>query len=169
MNPRLFTGLCILLMLSGISSAQVEKQSYISKIEYGASPSKYIGKGEEVTVQVMVMGKKMDATEWGLVTGTVKVEAEPVNSAIPSTVSSGGTISFTPESDTWLTLTFDGDDTYQGSEKKILIGVLYFSSPIVSSQFILMFIILIIALLSYRLFSRGKLDINSLWGNIRGE
>jgi len=151
-------------MLSGINSAQVNVQSHISKIEYEANPSKYVDKGEEVTLTVVVKGKKMDATEWDAVSGTVKVKAEPENSAIPDSVSSGGTITFTPESDTWLTLTFEGDSTYQASEKKILIGVLYFSSPIVSSQFIMMFIILIIALLSYRLFSRGKLDVKSLWG-----
>lgn len=169
MNSRILAGLCILLLLSSMNSAKVTIKSHISKIEYGISPSRYVDKGKAVTIQVMVMGKKMNNGTWAKIPATVDISANPANPAIPSTVSSGGTISFTPTSDTWIGMTFGGDATYQGSEKKILIGVLHFSSPIVSSNFILLSIILIIALLSYRLFSRGKLDINSLWGEIRGD
>ena len=152
-----------------MNSAEVKIKSHISKIEYGISPRRYVNKGEAVTIQVMVMGKRMNNDTWAKIPVTINVEADPANPAIQPTVSSGGTISFTPDSDTWIRMTFEGDDTYMGSENKVLIGVLHFSSPFLSSHFIMLFIILIIALLSYRLFSRGKLDINSVWGEIRGD
>jgi len=163
-------GILILLLLSSVGSAEVKVKSHISRIDYEVNPGSYVNRGEEVTITVTVMGKRMDDVEWKPITGTVEIESDPGNSAIPDSVPGGGTISFTPESDTWLTLKFKGDSTYQASEeKKILIGVLYFSSPLMSSEFIMLFILLIVALLSYRLFSRGKLDINSLWREIRGE
>ncbi len=170
MDAKILIGLCILLLLSGVGSAEVKVKSHISKIEYEVNPSKYVNKGEEVTLTVTIMGKGVNEIDWRPVAGTVKVKAEPENPAIPDSVLSGGTITFTPKSDTWITLTFGGDETYQASEeKKILIGVLYFSSPLISPEFIILFILLIIALLSYRLFSRGKLDINSLWKEIGGK
>jgi len=170
MNSRLLTGLCILLLVaSGATSAYVTIKTHISRIYYQVNPSKYVNKGEEVVITVMVMGKTIDETEWKPVTGTVKVESKPTNPAIPPTISSGSTITFTPEGDTWITLTYEGDGTYEGSREEILIGALHFSSPLVSSQFIMLFIILIIVLFSYRLFTRGKLDVKSLWGEIRGE
>ena len=168
MNAKILTGLCILLFVCSGSSS-VDVKSHLSKIEYGADPSTYINKGGEVTIQVTLMGKKIDAADWQTINGEIAIESEPEDSSIPSSVSSGGTFSFTPEKDTWLILNYEGDDTYPKAEKNILIGVLYFSSPLVSSQFIMLFIILIIALLSYRLFMRRKLDITSLWREIRGE
>jgi len=171
MNAKIPIGICILLLACGISSAQVNVNPYISRIEYEVTPSKYVNKGETVTIQVQVMGKHKDATTWDQVSGTVEVSSDPVNSAIPvgKTVPGGGTVSFIPDKDTWVTLKFNGHAPYPASEKKILIGVLYFSSPLVSSQFIMLLIILILALLSYRFFGRGKLDINSLFREIRGE
>jgi len=169
MNAKILTGLCILLLASGMSSASVEIKTHISKIVHEVNPSTYVNRGEEVTITAVVMGKKVDDIDWEPADVTVKIESDPGNPGIPSQRPSGESFSFTPQRDTWITLTFEGDGTYQASQKKILIGVLYFSSPLVSSQFIMLSIILILTLLSYRLFSRRKLDAKSLWGEIRGE
>ncbi|MBU4341797.1 MAG: hypothetical protein KJ928_04305 [Candidatus Altiarchaeota archaeon] len=169
MNSRLLTGLCILLLVASGATSTGVTITYRSRIDYQVTPRKYVNKDKEVTITVMVMGKTIAETEWKPVIGTVKVESEPTNSDIPPTIPSKGTITFTPVGDTLITLTYDGDDTHEGSREEILIGVLHFSSPLVSSQFIMLFIILIIVLFSYRLFTRGKLDVKSLWGEIRGE
>lgn len=169
MNPRVLL-LCLLVISAGTGYAQISKLTGISKISYKAEPSTYVNKDEKVKITVEVMGKKADGYEWKKIPGDVKITAKPGNVAIPPTVSSGGSFTFPAHEYTRITLSFEGNNDYAGSENAVLIGVPYISSPLLSlsPEFIMLFIILIIALLSYRFFTRGKLDMASWWQEIKG-
>ncbi|ODS42366.1 MAG: hypothetical protein MSIBF_03315 [Candidatus Altiarchaeales archaeon IMC4] len=72
---------------------------------------------------------------------------------------------------TTATITFEGDNTHTESKDSIYLDVWTFSSFwfLLSPDVILLIIIFIVGLLSYRFFRKGRIDFGGMWRQLRGE
>ncbi len=68
-----------------------------------------------------------------------------------------------------ITLYYAGGDACGETEDNFIVGSTETRSIITSVEFILLIIIFIIAILSYRFFKRGRLDFHEMWQELMGE
>ncbi|ODS42921.1 MAG: hypothetical protein MSIBF_06580 [Candidatus Altiarchaeales archaeon IMC4] len=128
--------------------------------------------------KVSITGTLTDACNGSPVSGgTISLNtSENVAMITPRALSTGlgGNVTFAftiGEKSTTAKLTFNGSNQYADSEDSVYIDVWSFSSFwfLLSPDVVLLILIFIVGLLSYRFFRKGRIDFGGMWRELRGE
>jgi len=173
-------------LVIGPSSAQMRIKSN-SEIKLSREPDKYsINRGTEITINLELINK---GTGGGIAGQIVNVTFDKEPSKVPSVVKpsglsegdkegdyylktdADGKFSFTiePEDTVAIYFYYSGTDDISPSRGRIWINVLWSKSELLSADFVILMLILVTGVFSYRFFKQKRGDIDSWLQDLRGE